>query len=49
MNCDDYEYTDITVYEKDGDTERIKPVYWGDRYNKFCDDVAECEYKGKKG
>jgi hypothetical protein len=45
MNCDDCLYTDIVELEKDGDTERLNPVYWCERYNKFCSDVADCKYK----
>lgn len=45
MNCDDCIYTDIADWVQDGDTQKAKPVYWCERYNKFCDDVAECKYK----
>lgn len=45
MNCDDCLYTDIAEWEKDGDPERIKPLIWCKKYDKFCSDVADCKYK----
>ena len=47
MNCDDCLYTDIADWEKDGDTERLKPVLWCERYNEFCSDVIDCKYKAE--
>lgn len=45
MNCDNCLYTDIAEWEKDGDTERLKPIYWCEKYKLFCSDVVDCKYK----
>ena len=45
MNCDDHLCADIADWEKDGDTERLKPVLWCEKYRLFCSDVTDCKYK----
>ena len=47
MNCDDCLYTDIMEWEKDGDTERLRPVLWCERYNRSCSDITDCKYKAE--
>ena len=47
MNCDYCVYTNIVKWERK--EAKATPEYWCERYNKFCDDIAECEYKAEKG
>lgn len=47
MNCDDCLYTDIADWEKDGDTERVKPVLWCEKYELLCSNVTDCKYKAE--
>lgn len=48
MSCAICLYTDIADWEKDGNTERLKPVLWCEKYNKLCSDVTDCKYKTEK-
>ena len=47
MNCDDCVYTDIAEWVQDGDTQKLKPVYWCEKNNKLCTDVNDCRYKAE--
>lgn len=42
--CKDCDYTDIADWEEDKKTGKAKPIYWCERYNKYCEDIKECEY-----
>ena len=43
--CDDCVYTDIADWVQIEGTEKVEPEYWCEKYNKYCLDVIECEYK----
>lgn len=45
MNCDDCVYTDIADWEPDG--QKVTPVLWCKRFDKFCNDVDKCPYKAE--
>lgn len=47
MNCDDCVYTDIADWEETGDTGKVKPILWCEKYRKLCSDVTNCEYKAE--
>ena len=39
----------FNAIKKDGDTERLKPVLWCEKYRLFCSDVIDCKYKVESG
>lgn len=45
MNCEDCDYADIADWEPDGTTEKVRPIYWCERYKKLCSNINECRHK----
>lgn len=42
--CDDCVNVEICDWEVEPKTGKAKPIYWCEKYSKFCENVSECKH-----
>jgi len=49
MKCEDCDYSDIADWVvQDEKIGKATPIYWCEKHKHLCDDIQDCELKGKQ-